>query len=121
MHFAILEHCQGTSVHWDLLLQCPSGTLRSWALPRPLTVRRQIALELPPHRLVYLTYQGPISLSRGFVRRWDRGEYREQFAGEDHVCVLLSGRRDVGVLEMSRLRGEVDKWGVCFTPRDDGA
>lgn len=120
MQFAILEHRQQTSVHWDLLLQRPCGTLRTWALPRPLTVRSQIARELEPHRLVYLSYEGPVSRSRGFVRRWDRGCYREQFADDDRVCVLLSGSREVGVLQMHLLRGEVDQWQVCFTPKFAG-
>lgn len=115
MRFVILEHRQVQGVHWDLLLQQPYRLLRTWALSRPLTTHWQTARELPPHRLLYLTYQGPVSGSRGYVQRWDQGTYRLQHEGPDSVCVLLSGQRTRGVLHLDR---DGDEWTARFEKRE---
>lgn len=83
--FALLEHDQSTAaavppaargVHWDFLLARTSdGPLDAWRLAaNPLAVQAPIvATPLPPHRPLYLDYEGPIGGDRGHVRRLDRG------------------------------------------------
>src|SRR5262245_36475345 len=90
--FVILEHDFPT-LHWDFMLEV-SGMLRTWRLPQPPAAGIEMVAEaLGDHRLAYLDYEGPVSNSRGNVKRWDRGEYaaidepdarrwRVQFAGE---------------------------------------
>lgn len=74
MRFAVLLHQppidSAESVHYDLLLE-HNGSLLTWRLPiEPLLEENRCqAKELPPHRLVYLTYEGPISGNRGTVKR----------------------------------------------------
>ena len=47
--------------------------------------------KLPPHRLHYLDYEGPISGDRGEVRRVDRGEYEALRDEEATLKVRLYG------------------------------
>ena len=83
--FVILRHEPGPAserpLHWDLMLET-SGGLRTWALAEEPQVKRPIAAtELPLHRPVYLTYEGPVSGARGMVTRWDQGMYRMLTSG----------------------------------------
>lgn len=79
MRFAVLLHQlpEGSreSDHFDLLLE-HEGTLLTWRLAiEPLLENaRSLATKLPDHRLVYLTYEGPISGNRGTVTRVAEGE-----------------------------------------------
>jgi hypothetical protein len=115
MQFAILEHHRNGEVHWDLMLERPSGKLETWALrAKPGSPGRQSSVHLPPHRRVYLQYEGPILPSRGFVRRWDRGTYRIALMGDSHIVVFLAGRRLTGTMELRE--GRDDEWSVQFTP-----
>lgn len=101
MRFVILEHQQVNNRHWDLMLEQPFGDLRTWALPRTLChgIPQEVK-ELPLHRQVYLNYQGPVSRSRGWVRRWDRGNYESLSIQPDWLCVLLRGEQLQGVLTL---------------------
>ena len=79
--FAILEHTGApddpAGRHFDLLLEA-GPACRTWRL---LSVPEQgadavAALELPPHRLVWLEREeGEVSGGRGFARRFDAGNY----------------------------------------------
>lgn len=77
MRFVILEHHDpSVDRHFDLLLETGRGSLRAWRIARPPDIVRQSALELDPHRKVYLQYQGPVYPGRGWVKRWDEGRYQ---------------------------------------------
>jgi hypothetical protein len=79
MRFAVLLHQpprdSTESEHFDLLLE-HNGSLLTWRLPiEPLLEENRCqAKQLSPHRLVYLTYEGPISGNRGTVKRVASGE-----------------------------------------------
>lgn len=62
--------------HYDLMLES-NQILLTWALAKwPLAIGESTtARELPPHRLTYLDYEGPISGNRGTVTRVCRGTY----------------------------------------------
>ena len=80
--FVILEHTVPVggdrSDHWDVMLESPNGLL-TWASPPfPAGILKWEVTPLPVHRAMYLDYEGPISGNRGYVRRFDRGEFRTQ-------------------------------------------
>lgn len=74
--FVILSH-DHPAQHWDLLVE-DGESLRAWRLlRRPGNDPDRIPAEpLPPHRLLYLDYEGPVSGNRGTVARVDAGECR---------------------------------------------
>ena len=62
--------------HWDFLLETGDHA-ECWRLLREPCCDEPIAAEkLPPHRLLYLDYEGPVSNSRGTVQRIAWGMYR---------------------------------------------
>jgi hypothetical protein len=79
--FAVLEHLGApddpAGRHFDLLLEA-AAACRTWrllSLPTP-GGDAVAAVELPPHRLVWLDrLEGEVSGNRGFARRVDAGGY----------------------------------------------
>lgn len=77
--FVILRHetppGDARPSHWDWMFE-QGGSLATWAVERaPTQGERTPARALPPHRLAYLTYEGPLSGGRGTVSQIDAGEY----------------------------------------------
>ena len=79
--FAVLEHVGApddpSGRHFDLLLEA-GAACRTWRLMVLPTAAGDAvaALELPPHRLVWLErLAGEVSGGRGFARRVDAGNY----------------------------------------------
>jgi hypothetical protein len=107
--FVILEHNHPT-LHWDLMLE-DGDSLRTWRLAQaPASANRIIqATALPPHRLTYLDYEGPVSGNRGSVTRWDRGDYELLTAATVDVLLLaLRGERIHGRACLTQISG--DEW-----------
>ena len=72
--FVVLQH-DWPHLHWDLMLE-NGANLRTWRLSEPPNPGPPIALALlPPHRSMYLDYEGPVSGNRGAVRRVLSGTY----------------------------------------------
>ena len=95
--FALLAHAHPVpgypTPHFDLLLEDPAlpgeRRCRTWRLPRDPRLEAPVPAEpLPPHRVLYLGYEGPVSGGRGTVRRLDGGSLAW---GEEGV-VTLAGR-----------------------------
>jgi DNA polymerase Ligase (LigD) len=102
--FVILEH-DHPERHWDLMLET-GEVLRTWRLSAPPAEGREAAIQSSfDHRLVYLTYEGPISGNRGTVLRWDEGEFEWLRQDADEIVVSLTGRRLSGLLRL-RLTGD---------------
>ncbi len=96
--FAILEH-QWNGVHWDFLVE-DGPVLRTWAIDRPIVEGVELpARALPPHRRIYLDYEGEVSEGRGTVRRWDRGDCEVVDWGEERVRLEVRGSQLVGLVE----------------------
>jgi len=73
--FVVLQH-DWPDLHWDLLLE-NGANLRTWRLAEFPHPRHPIPLvALPPHRSIYLDYEGPVSGNRGSVVRVLSGTYR---------------------------------------------
>ena len=91
----ILHHVLPDGEHWDLMMEC-GDVLMTWQLLRepagpaslPLPARR-----IGDHRKAYLTYEGPISGNRGFVRRIDGGTFEFVERSDTRVVVDINARR----------------------------
>ncbi len=73
--FVILHHTGFGDEHWDLMIE--NGLLLwTWKLAADPTVPQNFpmpARRIQDHRLIYLQFEGPVSGSRGTVRRMDEG------------------------------------------------
>jgi len=97
--FAILEH-QWDGVHWDFLVE-DGPTLRAWAIDAPIVEEVDLpARSLPPHRSIYLEYEGEISGDRGVVHRWDKGTCEVIVWGSRSVGLIVRGHQLVGSVEL---------------------
>ena len=95
--FVVLWHTlpveNNRPAHFDLMLEA-GESLRTWAIERfPPAGEMVSALPLPPHRLDYLTYEGPVSQNRGEVTRWDSGSYAVISDSPTQFCAMLQGVR----------------------------
>ncbi|WP_164103554.1 DNA polymerase ligase N-terminal domain-containing protein [Candidatus Laterigemmans baculatus] len=83
--FVFLRHevpaSYGRRSHFDLMFEV-EGQLRTWAVDQLPTLGGPavVATPLPPHRIAYLDYEGPVSENRGSVRRVARGTCRGPLA-----------------------------------------
>jgi len=114
--FIIHKHCRGDAgpVHWDLMLEVGS-VLATWQVPNsPLDWDRTEILcrRLFDHRLVYLTYEGPIGNGRGEVALVEAGTYERMKEVEGIWTVVLSGRTMQGVLTLRQQEGA--EWTLQF-------
>jgi hypothetical protein len=110
--FAIQRHDRDPDPHFDILLE-RGGALRTFSVKQPLGESEE-ARAIPDHRLLYLTYEGPISGGRGTVRLHDSGNYREESWKEDRISVRLDGKIHRGRLALTRIEG--DRWQVEWRP-----
>lgn len=92
--FVVLHHTGHGEPHFDLMLATDdAGPLLTWRLsdwpPGPTTR----VTPLPPHRRVYLHYEGDVSGGRGEVRRVAAGVYdcRQRDDGGDVWLVDVAG------------------------------
>jgi hypothetical protein len=112
LRFAILEH-RRDGVHWDFLVE-DGPALRAWAIDAPIVAEVDLpARELPPHRRIYLDYEGQISGGRGSVHRWDGGECVATGWGERAVRLEVRGAQLVGTVEL-RSVGDEDRRSWVF-------
>ncbi len=89
--------------------------LRTWRLLQPAAAGSEIPAEaLPPHRLSYLDYEGPVSGNRGKVVRWDAGQYVSVVDREECVEVELHGERLNGRAVLRRA-ADGRGWSFYFT------
>jgi hypothetical protein len=118
--FVVLEHClppdDARGLHWDLMLEAPPA-LRTWALSAaPAADGKITARQLPPHRIEYLDYQGPVSGNRGSVRRWDQGVFRWLMDEPDRLEIHLDGERLAGRAVLQRQTDDRQRWVFEWLP-----
>jgi hypothetical protein len=92
------------------------AVLITWQMeqsPLELGVGQAIpAKKIKDHRLVYLTYEGPVSGGRGAVTRQDEGTYELLEEGADGWRARFDGRGMRGIYRLRREEG--DAWSlVC--------
>jgi len=121
--FAVLEHVGApddpTGRHFDLLLEA-GAACRTWRLMMLPTKTGDAvaAIELPPHRLVWLErLEGEVSGGRGFARRVDAGSYDLLSCdATDMATATVIVLELAGVTLSGRLRLEMagNGWAVRF-------
>ena len=98
--FVILAHSGYGPLHYDLMFR-RGAVLATWQLgqsPLELLPGQSLpALKLADHRLVYLTYEGPIGGGRGQVVREEEGTYELLSQGPEGWRIRLAGARMRGV------------------------
>jgi len=114
--FVILRHTMPKGSerpsHFDLMLEL-EGALLTWALDElPTKNMPQPARELPPHRLAYLTYEGPISNNRGHVVKIAKGSIEWLVRDSAYLELEIDGGQWFGRIVLQRIGGE--QWTVTL-------
>jgi bifunctional non-homologous end joining protein LigD len=87
--FVIHEH-HATRLHFDLRLEI-SGTLKSWAVPKGVSMNpheKRLAVAVPDHSLGYINFEGTLAegtYGAGEVRIWDDGEFETAENAEEQL------------------------------------
>lgn len=117
---AILSHTTATDVHHDWLIEDPTLThprandARLWTArvaPPPVqwaTLRRFDLKPIPPHRRIYLDYQGPVSGNRGYVQRLAKGKCFAKLWSEQRIVMTLAC--DTVKLDLTLTRQTSERW-----------
>lgn len=112
---AVLEHTTDQGVHHDWLIQDPTlpdpnaPQARLWTarvLPPPWQWPELGRFELeviPPHRRIYLDYQGPIANHRGRVTRVAQGQCVPRLWSRDRIVIDLRIYETAQMLDLRRL------------------
>jgi bifunctional non-homologous end joining protein LigD len=137
LHFVVQRH-QSHHLHYDLRLEL-NGVLKSWAIPKGLTLdpeQKKLAIMVEDHPLDYLTFEGVIpkgSYGAGTTIIWDEGEYHwagvtgrresEKAMNEGlekgHISFVLKGRKLNGEFALVRLkRAKENNW-LLIKKRDE--
>ncbi|MCC7204211.1 MAG: hypothetical protein IT441_03970 [Phycisphaeraceae bacterium] len=118
----ILRHSSSQGCHYDWLFEQPVARETSllWAArsahaPRAWSAVGRWALDaLPPHRRLYLNYQGPLSRQRGRVVRMDGGWCRDRLWTPHRILLDVHLRQFTGLVELERLTPE--RWHARILP-----
>lgn len=113
--FAVLQH-DYPFLHWDLLLEDGSEAA-TWRLLRRPVLDEPIAAEpLPPHRLMYLDYTGPVSGGRGSVSPLATGAWQLLAPGSDAPTLPHNATSDSDSAERQLpLQIRLSGWNDCTT------
>jgi hypothetical protein len=103
--FVILRHTlpadSPRASHFDLMLE-QEGQLLTWAMAELPNATSQLAEELPPHRIDYLTYEGPVSNNRGEVMRVRAGSFEWLVHDAHQIRVRLDSPQLTGEFRLER-------------------
>lgn len=111
--YVILTH-DHPFLHHDLMFE-QTDSLRTWRLHTPPDdPAGGVAEELPPHRLLYLDYEGPVSGNRGTVTQWDTGVYEVVKDDPDVLQCVLQGCRLQGKITLKRSQ-LCETWHFCYS------
>ncbi len=122
--FVVQEHTIDDHTHWDLMVRC-GEILLTWQIETHPTEWSESEInckKIFDHRLKYLTYEGPISENRGFVRIVIRGQY---FDPKGKLMSCLPFDEVELVLKSETLHGEIilssiesDNWKMKYVKKD---
>lgn len=113
--FVIQHHRLADQEHWDLMFEVDSS-LKTWQIPIPpyqWSGQPTSCRQLPPHRLEYLTYQGPVSQNRGHVQIAAGGTYKCEKPATHHWHLAIESDNIRGNIYLEQI--VEDKWTLTFT------
>jgi DNA ligase D-like protein (predicted 3'-phosphoesterase) len=134
--FVVQQH-DATTLHFDFRLEV-DGVLRSWAVPRGLSLDprdRRLAIAVEDHSVEYGGFEGLLADPRagsGAVIVWDRGAYRNLNGGPSpaplsaaldagHAAFWLEGEKLCGGWALTRVAlGPRERW-IVVKMRDEHA
>lgn len=117
---AIIEHTTAVNVHHDWLIEDPtlpdpkSPHARLWTArvaPPPhewAKLKRFDLTVIPPHRRIYLDYQGTVSDNRGYVRRLAQGTCQATLWSQQRI--LMTMRCEASQLNIQLTRQAGHRW-----------
>ena len=120
--FVVQLH-DATTLHFDLRLEV-EGVLRSWAVPKGLSLDprdRRLAVPVPDHELAHGDFEGVLPDARrgsGAVIIWDHGLFRPPGDGPvaasldaGHAAIRLDGVKLAGGWALTRVAaGAAPRW-----------
>ena len=97
LRYVVLRHEGVDEPHFDVMFETAAGSaLRTFRSPEwPIAGPTRVT-PLPDHRPAYLTFEGPLSRDRGFVRRIATGTYEARAQWDDPSVI------DVWLIEPTR-------------------
>ncbi len=123
--FVVQRH-EATRLHYDFRLETKEGLLRSWAVPKGLTLDptiKRLAVLTEDHPGSYIHFEGKIpkgNYGAGTVIVWDTGDYgidgdlEEQFKN-GNIKLILHGKKLRGSFHLARLKDSDKQWLVIKT------
>ena len=129
----VIQLHDATSLHFDLRLEV-DGVLRSWAVPRGLSLDprlRRLAMRVDDHELAHGAFEGVLPdapRGSGAVIVWDHGLHRPlgegpvaQALDRGHAAFRLDGIKLVGGWALTRVApGPRERW-IVVKMRDEHA
>ncbi len=130
--FVIQLH-DASALHFDLRLEV-DGVLRSWAVPKGLSLDprlRRLAVPVPDHELAHGDFEGVLPDARrgtGAVIVWDHGRFWPLGDGPvgaaldaGHVAIRLDGIKLAGGWALTRVATGADERWIVVKMRDEHA
>ena len=115
LRFVVQKH-QATRLHYDFRLESIDGTLKSWAVPKGISLdpkTKRLAIMTEDHPLDYLLFEGVIpegNYGAGTVIVWDTGSYiTERELSEQlktgKISFILFGQKLKGRFALIKIKG----------------
>lgn len=109
---------RGAQDHFDWMFE-NGDSLLTWAtdsLPSKTAPSSLPAIQLPAHRIHYLTFEGSLSEDRGELERAEAGTFELVRANDAHYEFAVTGDRIGTVLFQKTHRGGDARWDWSFRP-----
>ena len=125
LRFVVQKH-NARRLHYDFRLETKKGLLKSWAVPKGLTLDpkvKRLAILTEDHPGDYIHFEGKIpkgNYGAGTVIVWDTGDYsidgdlEEQFQ-KGNIKLILHGKKLKGSFHLVRLKDSEKQWLIIKT------
>ena len=108
LRFVVQKH-DATRLHYDFRLETNSGVLKSWAVPKGISLDpavKRLAIPTEDHPLDYIDFEGVVpegNYGAGHVIVWDIGVYDsaqdiEQQIEKGKISIVLNGKKSMALL-----------------------